>query len=715
MRKCLSYALAIVALVMSGCKEDIDTSARYVFTDETIISYLSKHEQYSEYLRLLSEVTVSDISKTSINQLLSARGHYTVFVPTNEAIQEYLNTLVTTGLIPEASWNAFPNERKLDSIRQVIVKNSIIDSGDENESYEINTLPTATQTSKNVEIPLANMNERKLIVQYPKEGDNKENISINDCSIDINNRDILCINGVIHAVHGVIAPSNNTLNQLLLKYIEDENSNFVVSANIIKACGLLNALSYDRDEDYEFLYLTDKIKKSSSSIGDNGTETFYAPEHRYYGFTFFAETDEFWKDALKKTDVRSITMEDVVNYLDEQGVYPEAKRDQNYESEDNVLYQFITYHLLPEKLPTNKLVYHYNERGYNNTTKVPTVAVTEFYTTMGKRRLLKIFESRESNGVYLNRFPIIDSERRGTYHEISCDPDKEGVRIGDPRLEGDNDIRNGIVYPIDKLLYYSDETRANLQKQRIRWSVPSMWPEFMNNDIRCCQQKGNNFQYVFIPSDEQYKFLEDVDISKDTEFYYWPGFERNWMNMQGDEMTIRGLTDVTMRLPPVPMHGTYELRFAIQSGGNRRGMVQFYWGSNKKKLAAMGIPMDLRLGADKKLHTSNGDVPGEDIGWEEDKDDDDYNAEVDKRMRNNGFMKGCNQYCAGKPGNSEMMRASDRCIRRIIVRETMDPDKTYYIKFKTVLDDPTRFFYMDYMEYCAKDVYDNPETPEDIW
>jgi hypothetical protein len=24
-------------------------------------------------------------------------------------------------------------------------------------------------------------------------------------------------------------------------------------------------------------------------------------------------------------------------------------------------------------------------------------------------------------------------------------------------------------------------------------------------------------------------------------------------------------------------------------------------------------------------------------------------------------------------------------------------------------------FYMDYMEYCAKEVYDNPETPEDIW
>ena len=45
----------------------------------------------------------------------------------------------------------------------------------------------------------------------------------------------------------------------------------------------------------------------------------------------------------------------------------------------------------------------------------------------------------------------------------------------------------------------------------------------------------------------------------------------------------------------------------------------------------------------------------------------------------------------------------------------MDPDETYYIRFKTVIDDITLYLYMDYLEYCAKEVYDNPETPEDIW
>ena len=711
MRKHLLYAIAAIALRMASCTEEIDTSARYVFKEETITSYLSKHEQYSEYYRLLGEVMVSNISETNVRQLLSARGHYTIFAPTNDAIQEYLDSLVTQGLIPEASWDAFPNEHKRDSIAHVIVFNSIIDSGDDYSEYQISNFPQQNSTSKSVEFPLPNMNDRKLIVQYT---DQPDSLLVNDCLIDVINRDILCINGVIHSMHNVISPSNNTMDYLLKKYIEDENSGFVVSAKIVHACGLFSELSKNRDEAYEDLFQRGtKIPKKNNDDENGSAQIFYTPEHRYYGFTFFAETDEFWTQAIGK-EVKDITLEDVMDYLAGQGVYPELKRDDDYTSEDNLLYQFITYHLLPERLPANKLVYHYNEKGYDINRKVPSVAVMEFYTTMGKRRLLKIFESKESEGVYLNRFPNLDNDRRGTYQELSCDPEKEGIAIGEPNLEGENNIRNGIIYPINKLLYYSDDTRNNLQKQRIRWSVPSMWPEFMNNDIRCSEITDDRHKNVYIPTDQEYKYLEDVDISKDTRFNYWTGRGNGWQNMQGDEMSIRGLLECTMRLPPVPRRGTYELRFAIQCGGNMRGMVQFYWGSNKSKLAAMGIPIDLRQSADNKLHTKNGDVPS-DIGYEPDTDDDEYNIEVDKRLRNNGFMKGCNQYCAGGPGTASMMRASNICVRRIIIRETMDPDETYYIKFKTVMDDDTRFFYMDYMEYCAKDVYDNPEKPEDIW
>ena len=244
----------------------------------------------------------------------------------------------------------------------------------------------------------------------------------------------------------------------------------------------------------------------------------------------------------------------------------------------------------------------------------------------------------------------------------------------------------------------------------------AMWPEFMNNDIRISKMTDDQHLNVYIPTDAElgYQYLNDVIIEKDTKFFYWTGRGHGWANMQGDEMSIRGLYEVTMKLPPVPVRGTYELRFGQQCGGHKRGMAQFYWGNDVDKLAAMGIPLDLRQGA-YYLQTKNGNVPS-DIGYEDDdKEDDDYNAAIDKQMRNNDFMKGCQQYVAGGPGGSTLMRASNICLRRIMFRQTMDPNETYYVKFKTVMDDPTRFFYMDYLEYCAKEVYDNPEEPEDIW
>ena len=142
MKKIALYVLAITSLFMASCSEEVDTSSRYVFKEEIIAGYLSKHEQYSQYVELLKQVPVSPVSKTTVYQLLSARGHYTVFAPTNDAIQLFLDSLVKKDLIAEPSWDAFTDSAKLDSIRKVIVYNSVIDGGDDNGTFEISALPT---------------------------------------------------------------------------------------------------------------------------------------------------------------------------------------------------------------------------------------------------------------------------------------------------------------------------------------------------------------------------------------------------------------------------------------------------------------------------------------------------------------------------------------------------------------------------------------------
>ena len=103
------FILSVFTLTFAGCSEEIDESTRFVFHDPVITEYLSKHEEYSEYNKLLKAVPLSDLSETTAWQLLSARGHYTVFAPTNEAIQEYLDTLAANGLfLTGPSWDASP-------------------------------------------------------------------------------------------------------------------------------------------------------------------------------------------------------------------------------------------------------------------------------------------------------------------------------------------------------------------------------------------------------------------------------------------------------------------------------------------------------------------------------------------------------------------------------------------------------------------------------
>lgn len=73
--------LAMGLVAFTACKEEIDTSARYVFTEYTIASYLESHEQFSEYVRLMKQQPVSDLSETSVFQLMTAYGYYTCLPP----------------------------------------------------------------------------------------------------------------------------------------------------------------------------------------------------------------------------------------------------------------------------------------------------------------------------------------------------------------------------------------------------------------------------------------------------------------------------------------------------------------------------------------------------------------------------------------------------------------------------------------------------------
>lgn len=694
-------------MFLTSCREEIDMTNRFTFKDETISSYLEKHDAFSEYFRILGEVPISPKSESSVQQLLSARGHYTVFAPTNQAINNYLDTLSSKGLIANPSWDAFTDANVRDSIYKVIVYNSIIDCGDDVEAYQSSSFPLDNQ-----EFQITNMYDRKLFLTR---GHNPDSMYVNGLAlISPTNRDILAINGFVHQVESVVAPSNATMSDLLRELADDPESGFSVMSKLIIACGLQDTLSKVRDEVYETKMLNGELNDVPKR--DGGTGPFgYLPLHRKYGFTIFGVQDSYWEQALGKS-VGDISLEDVTAWLRSVNAYPNARFDTKYGDTENAINQFVTYHMLPMRIPKDKLVIHYNEKGYNfKTSSRYTIPVYELYTTMGKRRLIKLYECGDVNGVYINRFPVLDNGRHGNYHEVSCVGKNQGVLIQkDSPLLKDLSPVNGFIYPISEPIFYDSDVRNNLQRQRLRFDVASIFPEFMNNDIRGNRVNIERNQYVGIPPTREYAYLEDLVIEDGSYFYYLLGLDKSWHNYMGDELNVTGQYEMTFRLPPVPQRGTYEIRYAVQTDSNRRGMCQVYFGDNPDNLAAIGIPLDLRMGGLNRK-TSAGTFQSI-VGWEADKaGDDEYNAEVDKKMRNNGFMKGPEYYPAGASGSANMARSDETNTRRIIVRQTMDPDKTYYLRFKSVLEDKLKEFYMDFLELCSKEVYDNPVEPEDIW
>ena len=700
-----TYAILItIVLLFVGCSEEIDESARYVFKEETLISYMEKHaETYSEYLDVLKNTPISEISLSTVYQMLTARGNYTVFAPTNEAMQQYMQELCEEGLISEPTWNGFSNPTVRDSIRKVIAYSSIIDGGDY-QCYETYTFPT----QNNGELQLGNLKDRKLTVRYVEEY--PDSLYINyDCPINILNRDIPAINGVLHQMEKVIAPKDITMADLMANILENKKEGFIVASRLALACGLRDTFNVVEDNTYRDMYLKGLIPDFDAKAfgwifhGASQHPTAYAPTHRYYGFTVFAETDEFWRKEIGKEPI-DITCQDVQQWVYNNKQYSQNdvfSTDENWTSPNNLLNQWFTYHVLPMRIAANRLVFHVNEYGYNKQTNVLGIPVYEFYATMGKRRLLKIFESKESQGVFLNRFPVLDNGRRGTYHELSCDEDKVGCHIDN---YSDNVLNyqalNGMIYAIDKPLSYTDEVRENLAKYRIRFDAMSLFPEAMSNDLRKKASEDPRDQFVHFPPNTTYRYLDDMDMNNETHFVYLNSYGYNWCNNQADELKAEGHYEITIKLPPVPRKGTYELRYRVLPNGDR-GIVQFYFGTDKERLAPTGIPIDL---------TKAGTDPS--FGYEADTDDDFHNIEVDKHMRNNNRMRG---EMSITNSTGPCRTGSPNNLRHILVRQTLDPDKTYYLRLKSVLDSNKKEMYMDYLEWCAKEIYDNPIEPEDIW
>ena len=161
-------------------------------------------------------------------------------------------------------------------------------------------------------------------------------------------------------------------------------------------------------------------------------------------------------------------------------------------------------------------------------------------------RLLKTYESRESNGIFLNRFPVLRNGRGqfspahqdvNDYHESGLFPsligsstrpdENEGVRVltyTEAETDGSS-IANGIVYPIDHLLVFESG-------------------HYRTANNRAYYATGASNSRA-IPTN--YPYIESIELLEGTRFYYLQGYLcGGFYNLQGDEYNIIGCYDFKM-------------------------------------------------------------------------------------------------------------------------------------------------------------------------
>ncbi len=678
--------LMLVGFIMStvGCKEEIDESNFAIKKEQTIADYLNENtNKFSQIKSVFERVKLgleTDPNASSIISALSARGNYTVFLPNDNAVAAYVAKL------GKESVDALNYEDA-----RLIAYSCIIDNKD-NAAYETPDFPTSGTFAQ------SNLADRLLTCEEDTTAEFSGLYKINATSHVIAS-DFVMSNGVIHEVNTVIAPSSQLLHEMIA-----ETPNLTIMSLLLKATGWDEKMAAvpERDTKYEEVSRLDTY--TQPQVG-----TFAVAKTRYFGFTGFVETDDVYKNEWN-VELNGTTKDDTLAVLNAiktmcQSYGVEGSADDNYTDENNIVNRFVAYHFMEGRVAYDRFVHHYNEYGYkygdpkNPQTKTYPVNVWDYYTTLGKYRgLLKVTQLGDKDpehSLYINRISVYADERDGTYEELSTVAD--GILLSPNNGSYENNAKNGFYYPINKILLYGTTTRDQLASERIRFDITTMLPELASNNKR-------GGEYTYFPAGYFNNITNETTGTRC--LYLMTSSAANWRDYQGDEMMFSGMYDFVLQLPPVPKTGSYELRMGM-SMNTLRGMVQIYLGTDPNDLQPVGLPFDLR----QKV-TNNPAIP-----WVEDTQDDVTDAENDKNMYNQGYLKGPKYFTICNGNGLETVRDAGgdaAAIRRIITAKDFDVNKTYYLRFKSALKKLDSQLFMDYFEFVPKSVYNGAE-PEDIW
>lgn len=687
MKKLKNLYIGLVAMMastgvmlISSCSDDMPAESYYTFTGEMMSDYLQNNNDYSKFAAIINR---AKDSKRGVNlmDLLSVRGQFTCFAPTNAAVEKYLSQ---NGY---ASIDDIPVD-----ICDTLARTHLVNG----KAY--NTVDFSNYTS----LPMVNMNDRYLTIRSYKvpvtDGETGSTDSIVNYVFNRSGEIIFSLrndsveNGIVQPVNAVLSVSNQTLPDLML-----ENPDISLFVEAMEATGISSIMRNKiKDANWDPDLYEDKSIYSGSQW-----DYCHIPEQKKYGFTAFACPNSVLEEKYGITDIESFYNYARKIYGGDTWETVQANPDKLKEWR-NPLRRLIGYNCL-DRLGV-----------YGNLTTICTIDTkvvnpTEWYSTMDSLTTIKVerltvpqfIREGKRNDIYLNRGDMRRGDNTLGIHVLS-------------EVEGDyeNSALNGVYYTTDGLADYGKETKEHIFNTRMRMDLYTFFPEMMNNTIRDGRTANkiaeSNNPDISVASPNYWfpnGYLDNVKVNEDGTFLFQSQHNTYW-SYEGDEFNLYSATsnyDITFNLPSVPT-GTYQIRLGFCAMASR-GICQFYLDGVPKN-----IPLDMR-------NTNFVDRTGWFALTVDNSRTDEETEAAKKNMHNLGWYHGprsvFNIVGEGHEDGDETVQRSYFCnnggggytVRTVLCTETLDENVQHKVRIKSVWAVGDVVAMIDYIEIVPKSVY----------
>ena len=702
------FAIAVTANLAISCSDDPGAENYYTSTKEYASDFLTNNSgKFSKFIEILNRAT-GEKGTYRLMDLLGTYGSYTVFAPTNEAIDAFLQSKGVSSVAELSKEDC-----------DTLALNHII----EQEYF--------TTDYNNGTYPLPNMLERYLTITCDSDtvsvpGQVRLALRINKNAL-LSHVDDSVKNGVVHVLSSVISTQNDMLPDVMER--DSAISLFYQAMLATNYCNVLRENYIDQRyercksplfEKDSIDWTNDKLCLATAVEYDNVAYM----KHRYFKYSAFVEPNSVYEEKYNITTLDGIRQLAKERY---QPMYPDDENVTDETDPRNYLNRYVRYHFLPFQAtyyqftcvdgPNSTLAGLFNRR---------KIDIADWYEACMEHSVMKFsFPLGAESGLYINR--------RGVMNR----PDEKGVKIrgakvASPDQMPDNMSLNGVYYYIDDVIAYDEQTQNKvISGERMRMDGSTLSPDFMTSGARGHYttstiengKYGRGGQGAKAASNCNHclgfkgGFAKNFVYSDNITHLHVRNRVLSFWSFEGDELTIIGQFDIAVKMPPVP-EGDWEIRIFSCYGFNNRGIIQFYFGPGKEvdgkvvgDLQPCGIPLDMRPGGENAR-----------VGWKSDSSlgDEDAIAAFDKAFRNRGWMKGMGCYGSGASGETgggmgTAFRQQNNTLRKIITRFHSDGKSDYWLRCQQKLESVTNTMNFDALELCPSSVYNNEYYAEDRW